>query len=88
MEELPNHLYRCDRFERIYGTIEVKGGDGAINGGFACVEQYGEKTELSNNNFVYDLAGRSVSPWVSPLRIPGHFYTDSGLLVIGPKKEG
>lgn len=78
--ENPKMTYPCDELIRFSGVKAQ-----VIDGGLECQSQLGHKINYNPNPFRYDLAGRSVSAWLSPLKIPPHFYRYDGKLVIGPR---
>lgn len=87
LAEMPNSSHLCDHFVRLQGNVKISENE-TINGGFACKSSFGYKLSFDNSGFIYDLAGRSISPYVSPLNIPNHFYKKNGKLIIGPRVKG
>ncbi len=87
LSENPFSLHPCDNFVRLHGDVQIDSKK-TINGGFACKSQFGYHLNYENSGFIYDLAGRSISRYVSPLRIPNYFYKNNTQLVIGSNVKG
>jgi len=82
--ETTRQAYRCDDFKYSGANLQVRD-DVSFPGGFYCASMYGSLlSDFKGSSFVYDPAGRSISPWVVPLQVPPH-KLEGDKLVLGKR---